>query len=52
MPHSSTISLTLILFSGCSFKSFIKEAFIACSVKFGMVHTSLGIILCMITQNM
>lgn len=36
MPQSSTMSRTLILFKGFSFKSFIKEALIACFVKFAI----------------
>ena len=37
MPQSSTISRTLILFSGFWLSSFINDALMACFVKFAMV---------------
>ena len=37
MPQSSTISRTLILFSGFWLSSFINDVLMACFVKFAMV---------------
>ena len=39
MPQSSTMSRTLILFRGCWFSSFRKEALIACFVKFAIASS-------------
>ena len=44
IPHSLTISLTVISLYGFSSSSFIKACFIAFSVKFDMAYTSFGMI--------
>ena len=40
MPQSSTMFMTLIRFKGRSLSSFIKDALIACFVKFGTRDTT------------